>query len=65
MIASTGATALIYRLVLARAFAMTRRLQAGGIQPVLYLDADCEVMDPPELRTALRAHAAALVLANS
>ena len=25
----------------------------------------CEVMDPPELRAALRAHAAALVLANS
>lgn len=30
--------AQIYRLVLARAFAMTRRLQAGGIQPLLYLD---------------------------
>ena len=30
--------AQIYRLVLARALAMTRRLQAGGIQPLLYLD---------------------------
>jgi hypothetical protein len=28
----------IYRLVLARAFAMCRRLQAGGIQPILFLD---------------------------
>ena len=28
----------IYRLVLARAIAMSRRLQAGGVQPVLYLD---------------------------
>lgn len=28
----------IYRLVLARALAMARRLQAGGIQPLLYLD---------------------------
>lgn len=28
----------IFKLVLARALAMSRRLQAGGIQPVLYLD---------------------------
>jgi hypothetical protein len=28
----------IYRLVLARALAMTRRLQAGGIQPLIYFD---------------------------
>lgn len=28
----------IFRLVLARALAMSRRLQAGGIQPLLYLD---------------------------
>lgn len=28
----------IYRLVLARALGMTRRLQRGGIQPILYLD---------------------------
>lgn len=28
----------IYRLVLARALAMSRRLQAGGIQPILFLD---------------------------
>lgn len=28
----------IYRLVLARALAMTRRLQQSGIQPILYLD---------------------------
>ncbi|MBI3541692.1 MAG: hypothetical protein HY075_00235 [Deltaproteobacteria bacterium] len=28
----------IYRLVLARALAMARRLQSGGIQPILFLD---------------------------
>jgi hypothetical protein len=28
----------VYRLVLARALAMTRRLQAEGVQPLLYLD---------------------------
>lgn len=31
-------TSQIYKLVLARALAMCRRLQRGGIQPVLYLD---------------------------
>jgi methionine synthase II (cobalamin-independent) len=31
-------TSQIYRLVLARALAMARRLQADGIQPVLFLD---------------------------
>jgi hypothetical protein len=30
--------AQIYRLVLARALAMSRRLQAGGIQPIVYFD---------------------------
>jgi hypothetical protein len=31
-------TTQIYRLILARALAMTRRLQANGIQPLIYLD---------------------------
>ncbi|MBI3556900.1 MAG: hypothetical protein HY074_11605 [Deltaproteobacteria bacterium] len=34
----TDLTTQIYRLVLARALAMCRRLQTDGIQPVLYLD---------------------------